>query len=74
MVMSLLATASYSVAMPFIMGSSDCMTESTPCDICCLMSQPDAKAGFSVSLILLLESAPVCAPDSTPLPFYHPPG
>ncbi|MBT3923862.1 MAG: hypothetical protein HOF21_14940 [Nitrospina sp.] len=77
MVLGLLASASYSVAMPLIMASmdsSECMMESTPCDMCCLMSQPDVQVGFKVSLLLLLESASVNAPDSIPLPFYHPPG
>lgn len=77
MVVSLLGSASYSVAMPIIMASmdsSECMLESTPCDMCCLMSQPDPQADLIVSLLSLLDSAPVSAPDSLPLPFYHPPG
>jgi len=75
MVLSLLASASYSVAMPLMMASmdsSECMA--SPCDMCCLMSQTAPQVGFSVSLLSLLESAPVNEPDSVPLPFYHPPG
>ncbi len=74
MAVSLLASASYSVAMPLVMASADCAMDSTPCDICCLMSQPDEIILNKVSLILLLESYAVEIPDSIPLPFYHPPG
>jgi hypothetical protein len=74
MVMSLLASASYSVAMPLMMASSECMMESTHCDMCCLMSQPDPSGNYKVSWILLLESIALSIPESILLPFYHPPG
>jgi hypothetical protein len=74
MMASLLASASYSVAMPLIMASAECAMETTPCDMCCLMSQPDPLTQNKVSLVLLLESYAIGIPDSTPLPFYHPPG
>ena len=75
MVVSLLASASYSVAMPLVMASAECAMDTTPCDMCCLMSQPDALIlNNKVSLVLLLESSTIENPDSTPLPFYHPPG
>ena len=75
MVLSLLASASYSVAMPLIMASSECAMEVTPCDMCCLMSQSHQQINLhTVSLVSLLVPSIVGAPDSIPLPFYHPPG
>ncbi|MFT4579510.1 MAG: hypothetical protein ACI9UO_002352 [Nitrospinales bacterium] len=75
MVLSLLASASYSVAMPLIMASSECAMEVTSCDMCCLMSQSyQQKNLHTVSLVSLLVSTIVGVPDSIPLPFYHPPG
>ena len=75
MVVSLLASASYSVAMPLIMASSECAMEVTPCDMCCLISQSHQKKILhTVSLVSLLVPAIIGVPDSIPLPFYHPPG
>ncbi len=75
MVLSLLASASYSVAMPLIMAPSECAAEVTPCDMCCLMGQSAQQTVLhEMSLISLLEPAIVGVPDSIPLPFYHPPG
>lgn len=75
MVLSLLASASYSVAMPLKMASSECMMEITPCDMCCLMSNPDPQVSpYIDSLVASLKHALTGVPDSIPLPFYHPPG
>ena len=75
MAMILLASASYSVAMPLVMASAECTMDTNPCDMCCLMDQPDALIlNNKVLLVLLLESSTVENSDSTPLPFYHPPG
>jgi len=75
MVLSLLASASYSVAMPLIMASSECATEVTPCDMCCLMGQSAQQLVLhEMSLISLLAPLIAGVPDSIPLPFYHPPG
>jgi len=74
-VMSLLASASYSVAMPLVMASSECTMESTHCDMCSLMGQPESQAVFHpMSLLSLLQLIALSVTDSIPLPFYHPPG
>lgn len=75
MALTLLASASYSVAMPFMMASSECAMEVTHCDMCCLMSQSHPQKNLHTeSLVFILVPAIVGVADSIPLPFYHPPG
>ena len=76
MVLSIMASASYAVAMPLFMTSaSECTMESSSCDMCCIMSNSDSQPKlFGDYVVATLKPAPIGVPDSIPLPFYHPPG
>jgi hypothetical protein len=74
---ALVFTTTASIAMPLYMDSSDMNSNECTqivCEKCCLISVPELSGlQYEYSFSSYLDGALSSKPDSTPLPFEHPP-